>query len=519
MQSKSTYMNRLSRYLALTCIVLVVGGGIVGAVPPMPGLGLKEPVHPRIHKVDNGIRSAAARRNGNGDMRGLVILAEYSNLGFQPENDRDGFDSLMNAVNYTYNNATGSVRKYYADQSNGLFDMQFDVVGPVLLPHEMAYYGTDVDTDAGDYDQYSADLVMDACFIADSVWNVDFSQYDRDGDGVIDFVFIIYAGYGQADGGASTTIWPHEWDIEAVLAFGYTNQSEYYCDYDPNTGIIHGENLPVLDGCTLMSYACSNERRRSGGVRNGIGTACHEFGHVLGLPDHYLTTYDPPMEDAGEEPYNWSVMSHGSYNNNGRTPPNLSVFDEYTLGWITPEQLSGYRSVTMPADGQTYYAYTDGTLSATSPDTIWYFENRQCSGWDEYLPGWGMLVWRVVYNEEDWNDNAINDYSTRLALQSADGVSKPHYSGGAGSQPGVPFPGSANVKSYQPVGGCQLTNISTNTDNSASFIFGSGPTDLEDSRLLEESRKGPWYDVLGRIISSQDVPNSTFLQKNRIIIW
>lgn len=507
-------MKRIIHILIAILAIAAININTVMAVPPVRGLGLKEPQHKSIRQHKGLARRMARRQSTNKEMRGLIILANYSDVQFQPANDRDGFDSLMNAVNYTYNGAIGSVRKYYRDQSNGQFDMPFDVVGPVNLPNTMAYYGTDVDTEAADYDRYSADLIMDACFMADTVFNVDFSRYDCDNDGIIDFVFIFYAGYGQADGGGATTIWPHEFDIESALAYGYTNQTTYYCDYDEQSGYIIDENLPVLDGCMLMKYACANERRKAGGVRNGIGTACHEFGHVLGLPDYYVTAPDAPMKGEDLEPDAWSIMDYGSHTNAGRTPPNLSAFDKFYLGWITPEQLSGYKQISLPADGQTYCAFTHGALSPTSTDTIWYFESRKKSGWDTYLPGWGMIVWRIIYDKDDWDYNEVNNNTTRVLVVSADGVTLPASDHSQGSLPGIPFPGSSNVTSYNPTNDCEISDISKGTDGTVSFVFGTAPTDIKENLSTDKADR-LWFDVLGRKISNPATYNGPLIKVPR----
>lgn len=488
---------KVKRYfIALLAVLLPTIA--VWAMPPAEGVTTQEPVRNHIRKQAPMARRMArkAKQDGVAATRGLLLLVEYADVAFQPTNTVADFDSLMNGRNYTHNGAIGSVWKYFYDQSNGLCNLQFDVVGPIQLPETMAYYGTDINTAEKNLDRYCADLVMDACFIADTVFGVDFTQYDADNDGFVDFVYIIYAGYAQSDGAPSTTIWPHEWDIESVLAYGYTNQTTYYCNYDWDQARIISENLPVVDGRTLNLYACSSELRYGDDTRIGIGTACHEFGHVLGLPDYYITTGDPSMSALKQYPAYWSLMSNGGHCNKGRTPPNLSAHDKYYLGWITPIQLTDYTTANLPADGQTYYAFTHGTLSATSPDTVWYFENRQPSGWDTYLPGWGMLVWRVVYDEQDWTDNVPNDYSTRYALQSADGVTLPAQSSGRNTQPGLPFPGSANVTSYMPTNGCEVSSITIN-DGIVSFTFGTQPTALGETRN-ESNTGGVWYDLLGR---------------------
>ena len=255
---------------------------------------------------------------------------EFADQKFAENNTYQAFDSLANGDHYTYNGASGSCKQYFTNQSNGKYIPKFDVVGPVKLPQTMAYYGTDREV-LGD-DLYVFDFVLDACLGADQM-GVDFTRYDNNNDGFVDFVYILYAGFGQADGGLATTIWPHAWDLKATLYFGYDNQDTYYANSATDY------YLPQIDGKTINNYACSNELKYSTKARSGIGTICHEFSHVLGLPDYYLTTEYPAVQQR-ETPGAWSLMGYGNYLNDGNTPPNYSVYDKYYLGWIEPEALA-----------------------------------------------------------------------------------------------------------------------------------------------------------------------------------
>lgn len=138
--------------------------------------------------------------------RGLVILVNFKDTKFNASNKQEAMNDLMNSSSYTHNGATGSVRQFFSDQSEGQYTPQFDVVGPVTLPNNMAHYGGN---DAYGDDKLPGDMVIEACSIANALHNVNFTQYDNDSDGKVDFVYIIYAGKGEADGGADETIWPH----------------------------------------------------------------------------------------------------------------------------------------------------------------------------------------------------------------------------------------------------------------------------------------------------------------------
>ena len=276
--------------------ILFVGGLFctrLFAVAPLPGLGLVEPQRSRapftLNTVDAHSRQAVAPQRVpkvNLAPRGLLILVNFSDVQFVENNTQQAFDSLANGDDYTYNGATGSCKQYFTDQSNGKYIPQFDVVGPIQLPHPMAFYGENA---ADGNDRYVVDFVIDACKGADSL-GVDFAEYDNDNNGMVDFVYIIYAGYAESEGAGAVTIWPHNWDLISALYFGYTYQKEYFATSATNY------KLPEMDGVKLNNYACSNELKKSNNARTGIGTICHEFSHVLGLPDYYLTTTNPVVD-------------------------------------------------------------------------------------------------------------------------------------------------------------------------------------------------------------------------------
>ena len=234
----------------------------------------------------------------------LVVLAEFKDVQFQAENTRSVYTDYFNASDYTGNGATGSVRRYFSDQSYGQYAPEFDVVGPVALPGGYSYYG--------DNDEYGDDLraelmVYQVCKAAAEQNTIDFSRYDADGDGYVDAVIVVYAGKGEADSQIANAVWPHTGSLEMA-------------DVDEL----------VLGGKTLDTYICVPELSYKKALA-GIGTVCHEFAHVLGLPN-VCTTNGDDFKTWGD----WDVMDHGSYNNEGRTPPAFSAYERFFMGWIEP---------------------------------------------------------------------------------------------------------------------------------------------------------------------------------------
>lgn len=307
-----------------------------------------------------------------GSPKGLIILVEYSDVKFNSSYDAgDYFRRMVNEKGFSDYNGTGSVSDWFAVASMGQFTPDFDVYGPVTLPNKQAYYGGN--NSRGD-DLRPEEMIIDGCTLLDS--QINFKDYDTDGDGYVDNVFVFYAGQGEASYGSDDTVWPHQWELTSA-----------------------GKSL-VLDGVRIDRYACSNEWERT--APDGIGTFVHEFSHVMGLPDLYHTT-----ENVYYTPCNWSVMDYGPYNNDGRTPPTYSIFERNAMGWIDPIVLdSTPRSIELAHIEES----NEGCLIPTSKNTEFFLlENRQQQGWDKYLPGHGMLIWHIDYNSTVWRNNSVNN--------------------------------------------------------------------------------------------------------------
>lgn len=387
---------------------------------------------------DMAIRKAQARREAapvrrvggfptKGTPKSLVILVNFTDVKFVTPNPQEAFTRLLNESGYSDNNAIGSARDFFIASSDSAFFPQFDVYGPIELDHDMAYYGAH---SGNDHDKNAHQMIVDACNKLSASGQVNFANYDYDGNKQLDNVFVYYAGHNEAEGGPATSVWPHQ-----------SNLSPYAI---------------TIDGVRLGNYACTSELRGSRGSEMcGIGTFCHEFGHVIGLPDMYNTD-NSKAYTLGE----WDIMCSGSYNGNGRTPIAYSAYERFYLGWLTPVQLfeAGQYSLepleTMVKDPDKPYAYLIAAqthnMSATNPTPSEFFliENRQHVGWDSRsttLPGTGMLVWHIDYNAGAWSSNKLNNYSPlRLHLEAAHGKTQ------SSSTAADPFPGSGNVHQCIP---------------------------------------------------------------------
>ena len=310
--------------------------------------------------------------------RGLIILVEFQDKQFREENDRVLFERIANEPGFSDRSFRGSVSDYFRDQSGGLFDLTFDVVGPVTVSEDYAYYGRNIPPE--DYDAHPDEMIVEACRLVDE--EVDFSVYDWNGDGYVEQVVVIFAGQGEANGGGNNSIWPHEWSLV---------EAEY-------------GKLLRLDKVRINTYACSPELSSKTRI-DGLGTLCHEFCHCLGLPD----MYDSDGKNYGMS--YWDIMDLGSYNGDGFRPAGFTAYEKMYCGWQQPIVLTTDTVVDNMAPlsegGDTYIIYNDA-----HPDEFYMLENRQKTGWDRSLIGAGLLITHIDYDPYAWEWNAVNSFDT-----------------------------------------------------------------------------------------------------------
>lgn len=336
-----------------------------------------------------------------GKKKGLIILVQYTDKKFKFGHNKTLYDKIANATNYTTSlGFVGSIKDYFLAQSNGQFELDFDVVGPYTLRHDYAYYGAH--TSDGANDAKPRDMVYEACQLADK--DVNFADYDWDGDGYVEQVYVLYAGLGEAAGGDANTIWPHESKLQ------YGNNGSYVSQ-DNNVVVNTYACGPEL----TMQYTPVGYKERV----DGIGTVCHEFSHCLGYPDLYDTNYSGNF-GMGD----FDLMCSGSYNGESFCPPNYTAYEKWFAGWITPVELNKATSVKgMQAQdakyGQAFVIYNDN-----NKNEYYLIENRQknIGIWDNQLPASGMMITHVDYDENIWafnNVNTIVNYSNTYGDQYA----------------------------------------------------------------------------------------------------
>ena len=330
------------------------------------------------------------------NFKGLVVLVEWKDCQFTIANPQSFYQKLTNESNLSDTSKkhypvdiNGSARDYFRDNSMGIFDPTFDVVGPVTIDYSCTY-PTPKDENGIVSDGWFERIINIIKAVMKEVDStIDFTQYDMDNNGTIDMVYFIFAGYGSyVQGNDYHYLWPHANDFSSFSSW-------YGMQYD---------------GKKFGRYACSVEiqdlesQKAQHQYLDGIGTMCHEFSHVLGLADHYDTNYEE--NGQSNDPGLWDVMAAGADFNYGLTPVGYNAFERHVLGFAEPQELTEAGSYSLEAFATGNQAYI---LKTGSKDDDFYLENRQKEGWDRFLPGHGLFVWRADTSKPSvWRNNTVN---------------------------------------------------------------------------------------------------------------
>ena len=420
-----------------------------------------------------------------------VILVNYPDMSYRI--DRADVDSMFNAVNYIKDGATGSVRQYFYDQSYGEYNPQFDIYGPVTVS------GTSTQ-----YSDCASKLVLEACALMDD--SLDFTLYNLDGDDKVDLMYCLFAGPPASDSptwvdNPNALIWPHYWTIAEAGS--------------------HGQPT-VFDGLTINDYEVSSEldgflSDASTAVIAGVGLACHEFGHGMGLPDVYSTNDNATHKTSGY----WDIMDY-CYGNDGKTPAAYSAYERWFMGWLEPMLLNQAYDVQLGDINTTQsaaYITANGSAIADilspNPNVFYLLENRQKAGWDAYLPGHGMLVTKVTYDSQKWKYNRVNYSASAMCIDllEADGSAPAYPNASWYGKPGDTYPTGST--SFTKVANYQVTEIAEANGVITFKVNGGGtPTELDtqETGTLSKPRKilrdgrvvilrgEKEYDILGRVL-------------------
>lgn len=310
-----------------------------------------------------------------GSPKALVILAEFQDTTFTIQDTKKVFTNyLMNEghfsdTRYGQNQNYKGVRGYFKDCSYGQFTPIFDVVGPIKLPRKHAIYGAGNDR---------MDLLLaDACATVDDL--VDFAKYDANNDGIVDLVYIIYAGHSaNYRNNKVSNIWPKSGTVTISDTF---------------------------DGKSIRRYGVSNELNGSDKTSknnkkiNGIGLFCHEFSHTLGLPDIYA--YRTPAEDQDDQGMEyWDIMDGGTGVRGGRVPASYLAWEREVMGWMKIDELKNDSTInnlkSIDNGGKAYKI-----VNPNNSNEYIVLQSMQKGawnqGWGDGTYGKGLLAYRVSY--------------------------------------------------------------------------------------------------------------------------
>ena len=323
-----------------------------------PGLEMQQNIKQNIIS-----RSFGPQAVPSGNWKALVILVKFSDKSSQV--NADYYDNLL------FGQSTGTLHNFYEKVSYGSLDIITvnlpSSIGWTTAPQTYSYY-VNGQNGTGSYPNNSQKLVEDIVNLVNS--QIDFSQYDNDGDGYVDALFIIHSGPGAEYTGNDNDIWSHAWatstpqNLDGVKVYHYSIEPEYWIQPGDMT----------------------------------CGVFAHEMGHAaFGLPDLYDTDYS--SEGLG----NWSLMAGGSWNGPshlGSSPALPDAWSHFQMGYLNPtivsSNISGQAINNVENSPEAYFL--QNSLGGTE-----YFlvEKRQQTGYDMYLPGNGLCIYHI--------DNSVNN--------------------------------------------------------------------------------------------------------------
>lgn len=315
-----------------------------------------------------------------------VVLVNFKDVKFKINKPKEAFEQLFNSdtqadLGNGNRHNYGSVAKYFRDMSGGTFTPNFKVYDPVTLDKPETYYGGK--NEDNNKDENPRQLVKDALkLIEDQVTEDDIKSFCSDGK-TVDCVYVVYAGLGQNDGGAGTTVWANTWTTDGATLGGKS---------------VSGYTMsPELSSMKLDDNGKFNDKGTIPAV-SGIGVVCHEFSHALGLPDFYPTA-ESAYVDNQEMEY-WDLMDGGEYTYYGYRPTAYTAFEKEQMEWpVDIKTLDSDASVTM----QTSTEQGGKAYKIVNPDNQNEYLMLECiqrKGWNQYLFGNGLLVYHVCLPSE-----------------------------------------------------------------------------------------------------------------------
>ena len=530
----------LIRIVGLSLMVISLMTGVVQAAPPLRGLvpmkvGNRTMVAPidvqQVYAEGGYCATQAVIGEGSylqhqGSPRVLTILVAFQDLDFTITNPIQAFTQyLMGDTQENLGNRNdlniASVRQYFETCSSRQFSPQFDIIGPLTLPHDFAYYGG---TDESGSDDKFSEFCRDAMEMAkDKV--EDWTVYDNDKDGRIELVCVIFAGFGQNQGGENNTIWAKASNL----------------------------NLKLNNDLRITRFNCCAElfHPQYPTYINGTGVFIHEFSHCMGLPDLYATKSDAYVNNQAMESY--SIMDYGLYNRNGFAPCPYTAWEQEVMGWTELENLGGKISDGSYQVADVFPLIEGGkAYKVVNPDNDREYivmENVQKRGLNKHGEGHGLLVYHVDYPREKVNmgDTPNNNPGhPAVAVVPAGGLFINSYLRGNGktyttnewraSMASSPFPGTKNVTTLnnqmllpnycfyasdkQLSTDFKLTTIVEQEETGGiSFLISKEETvSIRDVECNKTNLTATYYDLQGRPLSMPQKPGLYVTRGKKILV-
>ncbi len=385
-------------------------------------------------------------------VRALLILVDFTDQPYEggvvAATPAD-FDSLLFSEGHL--NPTGSMTEFYLENSYGKFYIYGDVYGWYRMPQTYAYY-VDGQRGFGSYPQNAQGMVVDAVQAADA--DIDYSLYDSNNDGEVDGLFVIHSGPGYEETGNNNDIHSHQWSI-------YPHQQ-------------------YLDGVTINTYSTEPEERISTSSITDIGVFCHEYGHVLGLPDLYDVDYTPSTSAGLGD---WSLMASGSWNGAGRRPAHMDAWSKSYVGFLDPvivtENITDIEVPPVETEPVVYRLWANGSVG----NQYFLVANRQKIGFDGPLPGSGLLIYHV--DDSRWGNADVNHY--QVALEQADGLFQLEWAHNDGDA-ADPWPGVTNKRSFDDLSTPNSRSYSNATTQVSVWMISDNDSIMTANLDIEWSR-------------------------------
>ncbi len=373
-----------------------------------------------------------------------------------------------------------TLKTFYEQLSNGNITVDGSVFGPVPADSVDTFYEDGCDgigvtpqgapTTCGTPLQGSGvsanfrDLLVEVIGKVDN-GSIDWSQFDHDGDGLVDFITFIQP---EVDGACQTTnLWAHRFSLQGLGDSPIPTQTPW-----PGHS---GQFIKIND--YIIQSGQGGDGSCTAGEIMPVGTVAHETGHAFGLPDLYDTEPASGTEGIGE----WGLMGSGNYAR-PYSPSRMEAWSLAQLGWVTVDTLSASGQVTINP--------------VSSSDTVWYvptaragdyflLENRDSlasdtaqmnSAFSTRKKSPGLLIWHIddarVAQGTVLGQNSVNTGAIQgVALEQADGLNQLRTANlGNRGDIGDSYPGSTGNSSFTFSSNPQAAD---NTGAYAGFIIDS----------------------------------------------